>query len=42
MSGVRNKLNRTIVKSLKEPGRYNDGGGLLPYGSQVRTKVVGL
>jgi len=28
MSGVRNKLNRTIVKGLKEPGRYNDGGGL--------------
>jgi len=28
MSGARNKLNRTIVKGLNEPGRYNDGGGL--------------
>lgn len=28
MSGATNKLNRTIVKGLKEPGRYNDGGGL--------------
>jgi len=28
MSGTTNKLNRTIVKGLNEPGRYNDGGGL--------------
>jgi len=28
MAGVRHKLNRTLVKGLKEPGRYNDGGGL--------------
>ena len=28
MAGPRHKLNRTLVKGLKEPGRYNDGGGL--------------
>ncbi len=28
MAGARHKLNRTIVKGLAEPGRYNDGGGL--------------
>jgi len=28
MAGTRHKLNRTLVKGLKEPGRYNDGGGL--------------
>ena len=28
MAGSRHKLNRTLVKGLKEPGRYNDGGGL--------------
>ena len=28
MAGARQKLNRTLVKGLKEPGRYNDGGGL--------------
>lgn len=28
MAGARHKLNRTIVKGLSAPGRYNDGGGL--------------
>ena len=28
MTGARHKLNRTLVKGLQEPGRYNDGGGL--------------
>lgn len=28
MAGSRHKLNRTLVKGLSAPGRYNDGGGL--------------
>ena len=28
MTGARYKLNRSLVKGVNEPGRYNDGGGL--------------